>query len=168
MKKPVLRQLHEYNDESISNLLENYRRLGYLADPDYCRLLAELERRKGKGLDFEKTLAAIRKAAAEGRYLTYQGVAEASSVDFNKVHFGIGQHLARLCEYCHRHGWPLISAVVVNKAGAKSGALSAYSLGGFIEVARSLGYAVTDQEAFLCDQQERTFAWAKQPLVRPS
>lgn len=34
------------------------------------------------------------------------------------------------------------------------------TLKGFIGAARLLGYPVTDEEAFLREQQERVFAWA--------
>ena len=35
------------------------------------------------------------------------------------------------------------------------------ALRGFIGVARLLGYAVSDEERFLKEQQERVFAWAQ-------
>ena len=38
------------------------------------------------------------------------------------------------------------------------------ALRGFIDAARLLGYAVSDEEGFLKEQQERLFAWAQKGL----
>jgi hypothetical protein len=54
----------------------------------------------------------------------------------------------------------MLSAVVVNQPNVESGALEPETLRGFIAAARELGYSITDQEAFLREQQARVFEWA--------
>jgi hypothetical protein len=162
-KKPPLKPFDQYTAPELDALIGNFRRHAFESDPDFARLLAERERRSKSGLDFEKTRMAIRRAAAERRYLTYSDIAAESGLDIKKVHWLVGDHLTRLCEYAHRKHWPLISAIVVNKAHQETGALNDYSLSGFTAVARALGYVVTDEESFLREQQEKTFAWAKVP-----
>jgi len=105
-------------------------------------------------LDFGKTRLVIRRAAAERRYLSHKDVANASNVPWRKVFLQMGDHLTRLCEYAHRQGWPLISSIAVNQDGQEAGVLRERALGGFIAVARNLGYAVIDEGAFLMEQQE--------------
>jgi hypothetical protein len=50
-----------------------------------------LEKRKGKGLDFDKSLSIILDAAKERRFLSYIELAEASGTDWNHVRFATGQ-----------------------------------------------------------------------------
>ena len=71
------------------------------------------------------------------------------------------KHLGNLCEYAHRKGWPLLSSVIVNKENLRTGELEPQSLDGFIKAARELGYLVTDEIAFLRDQQRRVFEWGR-------
>ncbi|MCG7392660.1 hypothetical protein MHY87_07055 [Microvirga sp. ACRRW] len=164
-KKPELKPLDTYDLKTLEGWIDAFRRHNLTDDPDFARLLQERERRGTHGLSFETTRLAIYQAAAEGRFLTYKEVADASGAPFAKVRYQIGAHLTRLCEYAHRQGWPLISSIVVNQDGRETGSLQESALGGFITVARDLGYAVTDEEAFLKDQQERTFAWGQAPLA---
>ncbi|WP_201860527.1 hypothetical protein [Microvirga soli] len=163
--KPVLKPLEEYDLKTLEGWIDAFRRNGLESDPDFPRLLQERERRGTHGLDFEKTRLVIHQAAAEQRYLSYKDVADASNVPWNKVFLQMGDHLTRLCEYAHRQGWPLISSIVVNREGQETGELRDRALGGFITVARNLGYAVTDEGAFLKEQQEQTFAWGQARLA---
>jgi 5-methylcytosine-specific restriction protein B len=55
----------------------------------------------------------------------------------------------------------MLSAVVVNKQNVASGRMEQETLKGFIAAARELGLSITDEEAFLREQQCRVFEWAK-------
>jgi hypothetical protein len=44
-----------------------------------------LEKRKGKGLDFEKSLSIILEAAREARFLSYRELADANGADWSQV-----------------------------------------------------------------------------------
>jgi hypothetical protein len=146
----------------IETLIENHRTKKATGAPLYADALRELEKRKGKGLDFDKSLSIIWQAAIEGRFLSYKELADVSGADWTKVHYEIGRHLWRLVEYSHRKKLPLLVAIVVNKPNVDSGRMEPDTLKGFIGAARLLGYAVTDEEAFLKEQQVRVFASAKE------
>lgn len=149
-----------YSDQEIENLIANHRRIGRTDAPLFLTLLAEHERRRGRGLSFDTTLRAIRAAAAERRFIGYKDIADESGAVWAQVHWQVGDHLTRLCEYANRQGWPLLSAIVVNKENVATGDLDPQSLAGFVTVARSLGYVVSDEHAFLKAEQQRVFAWA--------
>jgi 5-methylcytosine-specific restriction protein B len=151
--------------EQLDNLIDNFRRHNIISDPDFPRLLEERERREGHGLNFETTRLAIWRAAVKRSFISYKDIADESGAIWSKVHYHMGEHLTRLCEYGHRQHWPLITSIVVNKDLLDTGDLKPESLSGFVTVARNLGYLVTDEEAFLREQQERTFAWAEMPVA---
>jgi hypothetical protein len=50
---------------------------------------------------------------------------------------------------------------VVNKPNIETGKMEPDTLKGFIGAARELGYPITDEQAFLKEQQARVFAWAQ-------
>jgi hypothetical protein len=50
-------------------------------------------------------------------------------------------------------GWPMLSAIVVNKPNVQTGDMEPETLRGFVAAARELGYPITDQVAFLKEQQ---------------
>ncbi|HEX3651330.1 MAG TPA: hypothetical protein VHU18_00745 [Rhizomicrobium sp.] len=153
----------ELTTEQLENLIANYRRKGK-SDDTYLRALAEHGKRIGKGLDFNTTMAVVKKAAREGRFVSYGEIAEASGADWNQVHYSVGNHMYALIEYCHHHGWPLLSAIVVNKPNVKTGAMEPETLKGFIAGARALGYVVSEPQSFLNEQQQRVFGWARAEL----
>jgi|GEM_PF-5358945 hypothetical protein len=64
----------------LENLIENHRRQGATNAPLYIDALRELEKRKGKGLDFDKSLSIILEAAKERRFLSYKELADASGL----------------------------------------------------------------------------------------
>jgi hypothetical protein len=148
------------SDDQLKNLIENHRRQKAIAAPAYVDALREWQVRKGKGLDFDKSFRIIKAAGREHRYLSYKELADASGADWGQVHYSIGNHLWALVEFAHRKGWPMLSAIVVNKLNVSSGKLDPETLKGFIGAARLLGYVVTDEEAFLRKQQDEVFAWA--------
>lgn len=149
------------SDQQLRNIIENHRRKGATHSSVYVDALAEQARRTGRGLDFDKSFEVIRRAAAEDRFVSYKELADASGANWNQVHYSIGGHLWSLVEYAHRKGWPMLSAVVVNKQNVASGSMEPETLRGFIAAARELGFSITDEEAFLREQQRRVFEWAK-------
>ncbi|HKM99862.1 MAG TPA: hypothetical protein VKG22_00735 [Stellaceae bacterium] len=145
----------------LENVIENHRRQRATTAPLYADALRELEKRKGKGLDFDKSLSIILEAAKERRFLSYKELADASGADWVQVHYAIGEHLWKLVEYADRKGWPLLSSIVVNKPNVTTGKMEAETLKGFIAAARLLEKPITDEEGFLKEEQERVFAWAE-------
>ena len=112
-------------------------------------------------MDFDKSFAIIRQAAKEGRFVSYKELADASDTDWGQVHYAIGDHLWNLVEYAHRMGWPMLSAIVVNKPNVTTGAMEPETLKGFIGAARLLEHDIGDEEAFLREQQKKVFVWAQ-------
>jgi hypothetical protein len=154
--------LEKLSTVQVETLIKNHRTKKATDAPLYADALRELEKRKGKGLDFDKSLAIIWQAAKERRFLSYKELADASGAVWAQVHYEVGPHLWRLVEYGHQKKLPMLSAIVVNKPNVCSGRMDPNTLKGFIGAARLLGYTVTDEEAFLKEQQARVFASAKE------
>jgi hypothetical protein len=147
--------------DQLNNLVANHRRQRATNTPLYLDALRELEKRKGKGLDFDRSLSIILQAAREGRFLSYKELADFSRVDWGQAHRAIPGHLWKLVEYSHlRHGI-LLSAIVVNKPNIATGKLEPQALRGFIEAARLLDYPIIDEQTSLREQQARLFEWAE-------
>jgi hypothetical protein len=146
--------------DSLKNLVANHRAKGVTNSPAYIAAMRELEIRTGRGLDFDKSFQAIRAAAHARRFLSYKELADASGSNWSQVHYEIGSHLWRLVEYAHKMGWPMLSAIVVNKPNVATGGMEPDTLKGFVRAAKDLGYAVTDEGQFLREQQELVFLWA--------
>jgi hypothetical protein len=147
-------------DDQLKNVIDNHRRHKATSAPMYLEALRELQIRKGKGLEFDKSFRIIRDAAKEHRFLSYEDLADASGADWNQVRYSIGWHLWDLIEFAHRNDWPMLSAIAVNKPNVASGTMEPETLKGFIGAARELGYQITDEQAFLRGQQDRVFEWA--------
>ena len=147
-------------DSRLDNLIANYLRRGLAKHPVCLDARAERSRRRGHGLNFHKSFRAILAAAAEGRFLSYKALADESGADWAKVHCAIGKHLWELVSFAHDSGWPMLSAIVVNKPNVATGTMEPETLEGFIGAAKELGYDISDDEAFLREQQEKVFAWA--------
>ncbi len=154
-------KIEELTDQQLENLIENHRRKNAFEQPIYLDALAERARRKGQGLNFDKSYRIIRQSAENGEFLSYKDLADASGAEWSRVHYGIGKHLWDLVEYAHRKGWPMLSAIVVNKPHVKTGNMEPDSLKGFITAARQLGLTVTDENEFLREQQRLVFEWAQ-------
>jgi len=155
-----MKALAEWSNTEIVNLIENYRRKNREGDEYFADLLEENSRRKGQGLNFQVTMQTVLAAGRSGKFVSYKQLADASGVVWSKVHYAMSDHLGKLIEYAHRRGWPLLSAVVVNQKNVATGAMDAATLTGFVTAARELGYVVTDEDAFLREQQQRVFQWA--------
>ncbi len=148
------------SDEQLKNLIENHQRQNARSAPIYKEALCEREARKANGLDFDKSFRIIKAAAKQGHCVSYKDLADASGADWGKAHYAIGGHLWDLVEFAHLNNWPMLSAIVVNKSNVGSCRMEPETLKGFIGAARLLGYVITDEEAFLREQQDKVFAWA--------
>ncbi|MER8817191.1 hypothetical protein NKJ36_25070 [Mesorhizobium sp. M0142] len=154
------RPIDDHSKQELQNVIDNYGKHGKTSDPVYLAALDELARRTGRGLSFSKSLELIRKAAAARRFLSYKQIAEGSGIEWSKAHRPISRHLDELLKYAYGKGWPMVTAIVVNQENLTTGRLEPPALKGFVKGAKMFGYAVTDEEAFLKEQQERVFEWA--------
>jgi hypothetical protein len=145
----------------LRTLLANHRIKARTDAPLYVEALAELARREGKGLNFEKTKEIVLRAARESRFVSYKDLADASGVDWVQVRYAIGGHLFQLIEYAHLRGWPLLSAIVVNKPNVATGDMEPSTLKGFVGGARALKIPIADEIMFLREEQQRVFSWAR-------
>ena len=91
-----------YSDAQIKIVIKNHKNAGQTEIPYYHELLAENARRSGNGLNFEKTLAAVKQAARERRFLSYWEIAKFSECPWNKVRYSMNRHLQDLLEYCQK------------------------------------------------------------------
>jgi hypothetical protein len=152
-------------DTQLQSVIDHSRRDG-LNDERYRAALAEQAKRKGKGLNFPTTIRVVSDAARAGRFISYGDVAEASGADWNQVHYAIGPHLDALIEYCHLHGLPLLSSIVVNQKNLRTGQLDPSSLKGFIAGVRGAKIPITlEAEEFLRQEQQKVFEWAKSQKI---
>ncbi|MFB7145810.1 AAA family ATPase [Agrobacterium deltaense] len=112
-------------------------------------------------LDLNRSYKAILERARQGKFVTYGDVAAASGVEWKKARRPIPQHLDNLVRIAHERGWPLLTAIVVNKDSVETGKLEGDALSGFLAAVKKIGLPVDDPKAFLQQQQEAVFAWAK-------
>src|SRR6516164_5134951 len=152
----------------LENLIQNHRRKRATDALLYVDALRELEKRKGKGLDFDKSLSIILEAAKGRRFLSYKELADASGADWGQVHYAIGEHLWRLVEYADRKGWPLLSSIVVNKPNVTTGKMEPETLKGFIAAARLLEKRIIDEEGFLGRTRARIRVGRKATSCHPA
>ncbi len=114
-------------------------------------------------LDAAASLALIRRAAAQRRCVSYGAVAEASGVPWSSARRRMDPHLFALCRDATARGWPLVSAVVVDVRSVAHGRMRGRPLVGFARCAERCGRIVGgDAAAFLAEEQERVFAWARE------
>jgi hypothetical protein len=163
---PMAISFDDLTNKQLQTLIENHQRKNATDTPKYTAALQELERRTGKGLDFEKSRSIIIRAAKRKEFLTYKELADASGAEWNKVHYAINGHLWRLINYAKNNDWPMLSAVVVNQKHKLTGNMEPKTLKGFINAARLLGHSITDEDQFLRDQQQQVFTWASNIEVK--
>jgi hypothetical protein len=150
------------SDDQLKALMENHRRLGATDQPAYGEASREWNRRHGGGLDLETSIAYLRAAAAQRRCVGYGELAQANGAIWDKVRYPMNAHLWALVEHAHHRGWPMLSALVVNKGHLDSGDMEPETLAGFVKAARDLGHDVADPVEFLRVQQEKCFSWGAQ------
>ena len=112
-------------------------------------------------LDRGRSFAAIRAAAEARCFLSYGAVAEASGLAWQAARRRMDPHLFALCRWATERGWPLLSAIVVDRKSVAHGAMRGRPLIGFARAAERCGRIVGgDAAVFLADEQQRVFAWA--------
>ncbi|SDC52472.1 hypothetical protein [Belnapia rosea] len=112
-------------------------------------------------LDMDRSVGAIRAAAAEQRFISYGQIARASDVPWSmSVRSQMRPHLEGVCGKMLQDAGAMVSAIVVNQDNLATGTLDPQSLAGFADCARRLGFGIVeDREAFLREQQRLTFEW---------
>ena len=148
-------------DEGLKNLMENHRRLDATSEPLYGAASVEWNRRHGGGLDLKTSLAYLKAAARERRFVSYGELAEANGATWDKVRYPMNAHLWALVEHAHHRGWPMLSAMVVNKDRRQTGDMDPETLKGFIAAAEALKHHISDPAEFLREQQELCFQWGE-------
>src|SRR6266446_2259312 len=146
----------------LEELVAEYEALGKYPD-EYYEARRKLEQQKTGGLDFDKTVAAIHRAARERRFISYKEVADESGVSWGQARRPINRHLGRLLGWCDKKGYPLLSAIVVDKKHLDSGDMLPGTLNGFItgvqiHTRQDVGH---DRKRYLREKQAEVFAWAK-------
>jgi len=149
------------SDAELQNLMANHRRLKATDRPLYGQAAEEWNRRHGGGLNLERSIAHLRAAAGQGRFVCYGELAEANGMSWDKARYPMDTHLGMLVEHAHHRGWPLLSAMVVNKQHLTTGAMEPETLAGFTKAATELGYNVGEPAAFLRSEQARCFEWGR-------
>jgi 5-methylcytosine-specific restriction enzyme B len=66
-------------------------------------------------LDLQTSYRAILAAARKHRFISYGDLAKANGAEWQKVRHAMNHHLGRLVEIATDRGWPMPSAIVVNK-----------------------------------------------------
>ena len=95
-------------------------------------------------------------------FLGTKDIADRSGAIWAKVHYAMTKHLLDVSAHAHRLGWPMLSAIVVDKKNVATGTMEPDALTGFCNCARALGITVEDEAAFLKAQQAAVFEAAKE------
>lgn len=113
-------------------------------------------------LSLDSSFRHIREAAASRRYVSYGELALASGLSWQAARRRMDPHLYDLCRRATERGWPLLSAIVVDRQSVPHGAMRRRPLIGFARAAERLGRIVGgDAAEFLAEEQQRVFAWAE-------
>ena len=157
----MMEMLRRLNDVELAGYIRYRTANRMTARPEYGAAVEESGRRHGQGLAFPATIALVREAGQAGRFIAYGELAKRSGVPWVKARRVVFDHLGQLCQLAHGRGWPLLSCLFVNQQHVETGHMEASSLKGFVATARSLHVPVANASAFLKEQQELTFAWAR-------
>jgi hypothetical protein len=141
----------------LKMILQNHEKSGKTHAASYLAAASELAQRNSGGLTLSKTVDIIRVAAKAGEYLSYKQIAEGNGAVWSKVNHSMAKHLLEVCVHAHRMGWPMLSAIVVNKKGASDGTMEPPTLAGFCACAVGLGFDVGEPPTFLKSQQTAVF-----------
>lgn len=152
--------------EALRTILANHEAAGKTSAPSFKAALAELGKRTTSGLSLDRTLGIIAEAARNRHFITYKKVAEESGVKFANARATMPKHLLAVCEYGHRKGLPMLSAIVVSQGHVQDGGMDEPTLEGFCKAAVALNYDVSDPPAFLKEQQAAVFSAAEQGRLR--
>jgi hypothetical protein len=160
-------------DATKLNAVELDKLLGYLkkqkltTDPRYKVALEEHVARHGRGLTIEGTLALIRDAVREQRWLFFKDISDDAGKRWGQGAMGeVNAHLGTLCAWAANEDLPMFSAWVVAKTSAKTGRIEGASLKAFLACARSIGLdpgeTDAEREGFIEEQRKLIRKWAEQ------
>lgn len=144
----------------LETVIANHERLKRTDEPTYAQAQAELEKRLSRALEVSVTRAAILRSARKRAFLTYGDVAKENGVPWNKAYRPIAQHLDEVMRIAFEQGEPLITSIVVNEGGRRTGVLDDRSLKGFVDGAARLGVQTQNPQALLREQQQLSFDFA--------
>lgn len=147
------------DDDGLNNLIRNHLKLRATDRPLYEAAVAEYNRRLGGRLKLDTSIAYLRKAAAERRFVSYGELAEANGAVWDQVRYPMFSHLWAIICHAKARDWPMLSAIVVNKEHVASGDMEPSTLAGFVKAANDLGHVVENEDEFLKAQQEACFRW---------
>jgi hypothetical protein len=150
-------------DDEIDSWIANHERHKKTDSDLYRSLILERDRRFGRGLNINVSMHAMIDAAKAGRFISYGGLAEANGIAWSKArHLMNGKHghLDNLLAHCNAQGFPLFTAIVVQKGKLSTGEMDDFTLAGFVEGAQRIGRDVTDAKSFLKQCQKECFSWA--------
>lgn len=150
------------NAEQLATLIQRYQERGLTARPEYAAYVEAYATKAAPKLKLDTTISAIRRAAQLKEFVSYGDLAKSNGVEWSSVYRLMPKHLDSILWKCHHLGWPLITAIVVNKPHLQTGLMELESLAGFSGGARRLGVSVVDELAFLRAQQQLTFGWASE------
>lgn len=167
MTEPTEIDVALLDDAGLETLQEDCRRRGALQTAVFGRAVIELARRRTSPLDLHRTMALVRWAASQRRFLSYGDVARAQNLSWDRVRYAMNEHLILLARWARQQDLPMLSAIVVNQQNALTGRMNSATLKGFAAAAEWLGYAVDDPDTFLREQQAACFAWGR-TLKEPS
>jgi hypothetical protein len=154
--------LETKSTKDLQTIIDNCVRLNKTSDPIYMNAKKILANRQSGDLDMEKTIKAIIGHGQHGKFLSYKDVSDASGLGWTKSWRRVPPHLDAVCIYSEGKGWPLITAIVVNKENIGSGQMTADNLKGFMNAARAAGRTVDVEElAFVKREQTRVFEWCQ-------
>jgi hypothetical protein len=151
--------VEKLTDDALKNLINNHQKKRATDQPLYAVAVKEMHRRHGGGLDIDRSVAYLNAAASMRRFVSYGELAEANGAVWDKVRYPMNAHLWALVCLAKSKGWPMLSAMIVNKQNLATGMMERDTLAGFVKAAADLGYEVSDDEAFLREQQEACFRW---------
>jgi len=152
--------LSDRADAQLDNLIRNHEAQGAAAAP-LC-LAARAERDLRRGFDADASLALLREAAARGVSVLHGDLARGDGVRWTNVRKQVGAHLQDLAAFAEARGLPMLTALVTDRAGLATGALSPASLKELVQAARAIGRpAPEDPVAFAADERARAIAWAQ-------
>ncbi len=155
-----MNDLSKKTNAEIDNWIANHERLGKTKSDLYAQLVAERNRRHGRGLSISMSMIAMIAAAKRREFISYGELAEANGVAWTKArHLMNGKHghLDDLLAHCHAHSLPLLTAIVVQKGKLKTGEMDQFTLDGFVEGVQRLGVSVVDPVSFLANAQRECF-----------
>ena len=152
--------------DALKTILKNHETAGKTAAASFKAALAELGKRTTAGLSLDRTVGIIAEAARNRQFISYKTVAAENGVKFSTANVAMAKHLLAVCEYGHRKGLPMLSAIVVSQSHVADGGMDPPTLEGFAKAAAALKYDVADPEAFLREQQQAVFAAAEAGRIR--